>query len=52
MVLLDKKDAGIRPLVVGELIRGLASKAAMKAANEDLQELHPIQIGVGGHKCR
>ena len=48
LVPLLKKDNGLRPLVVGELIRALCSKVAMAAATEDLRELHPLQIGVGG----
>ena len=43
-----KKDGGIRPIAVGEILRRLVSKAAMRAlSKKDEQLLSPLQLGVG-----
>ena len=42
------KNNWVQPLVVGELLRALVSKAALKKVNNQLSALQPHQIGVGG----
>ena len=48
LIPLNKKDSGIRPIVVGEFLRGMVSKLALKEVDHTLQALQPAQIGVGG----
>ena len=48
LVPVNKKDGGIRPIVVGEFLRGLVSKLALKHVDHQLQGLQPAQIAVGG----
>ena len=48
LVPLNKKDDGIRPIVVGEFLWGMVSKLALKEVEHLLQSLQPAQIGVGG----
>ena len=48
LIPLNKKDGGIRPIVVGEFLRGMVSKLALKEVDHTLQALQPAQIGVGG----
>ena len=43
-----KNDSGVRPIVVGELLRGLVSKLVLKEVEHSLLFLQPAQIGVGG----
>ena len=47
LIPLIKKDGGVRPLVVGELMRTLVSKCALKEVTPQLAQLQPHQIGVG-----
>ena len=42
-------DGGIRPLVVGELLRAVVAKIAAKQGAEAGYSLLPLQIGVGGN---
>ena len=43
-----KKDGGIRPIAVGEILRRLVSKAAMRALSKKAEQLlSPLQLGVG-----
>ena len=43
-----KKDGGLRPIAVGEVLRRLTSKCAARAVLPDaLQILSPLQVGVG-----
>ena len=45
---LRKKDDGIRPIVVGNVFRRLASKIAAKRVVPELRrQLPPVQLGVG-----
>ena len=48
LIPLNKKDQGIRPIVVGEFLRNLVSKLALKEVESQLLALQPTQIGVGG----
>ena len=48
LVPINKKDAGIRPLVVGECLRAIIAKTAMHEHAGDIAELQPLQVGVGG----
>ena len=48
LIPLNKKDQGIRPVVVGEFFRSLVSKLALKEVEGQLLALQPAQIGVGG----
>ena len=48
LVPLNKKDNGLRPLVVGEFLRSLVGKLACRAAAGDAQALRPLQVGAGG----
>ena len=48
LIPLNKKDAGIRPIVVGEFLRELTSKLALKQVEHQLHALQPAQVGVGG----
>ena len=43
-----KKDNGIRPIVVGELLRSLIAKVALAELGDGLADLQPLQVGVGG----
>ena len=47
LIPLNKKDGGIRPLVVRELLRAIVSKLALRAVEADLTSLQPLQVGVG-----
>ena len=47
LVPLRKKDEGIRPLVIGELLRAIAAKLSLAEIENCLQALQPLQIGVG-----
>jgi hypothetical protein len=48
LVPLIKKDGGIRPIVVGEVIRRLISKLCVAAVFHDARDyLQPLQLGVG-----
>jgi hypothetical protein len=48
LVPIIKKDGGIRPIVVGEVIRRLISKLCVTAVFQDAREyLQPLQLGVG-----
>ena len=43
-----KKDGGVRPIGVGNILRRLASKCAAAAmANKAAEKLVPLQLGVG-----
>ena len=42
------KDNGIRPIVVGELLRSLIAKVALAELGDGLADLQPLQVGVGG----
>ena len=45
---LRKKDGGVRPIAVGNVIRRLASKMAAKCVIPELRrQLPPVQLGVG-----
>ena len=48
LVPVRKKDQGIRPIVVGELLRSLIAKVALAELGEGLADLQPLQVGVGG----
>ena len=48
LIPLNKKDEGIRPLVVGKVLRAIVAKLALKEVDGALQALQPAQIGVGG----
>ena len=48
LIPLNKKDRGVRPIVVGEYLRALVSKLALKEVEHSLQALQPAQISVGG----
>ena len=48
LIPLRKKDGGIRPLVVIELLRSLVSKLCLQEVSSSLRTLQPLQIGVGG----
>ena len=48
LIPLNKKDAGVRPLVVGEYLRAIVAKAALKQVDHHLMALQPLQVGVGG----
>ena len=44
---LNKKDGGIRPVVLGELLRRLAHKALLRSLGEELASLGPsVQLGL------
>ena len=47
LIPLNKKDTGIRPIVVGELLRALIAKASLKEVEHLLVALQPLQLGVG-----
>jgi len=48
LIPLLKKDAGVRPIVIGECLRAIAAKALLKATDAgELEQLHPLQLGVG-----
>ena len=47
LIPLIKKDSGVRPLVVGELLRALVSKCALSEVTHQLTQLQPHQLGVG-----
>ncbi len=53
LIPLNKKDGGIRPIVVGETLRRLFGKTLLTtpALKEAVQELVPRQTGVGVAKC-
>ena len=43
-----KKDGGIRPIAVGEILRRLVSKAAMRVLSKKAEQLlSPLQLGIG-----
>ena len=43
-----KKDDGVRPIAVGEVLRRLVAKIVLKQAMPDIQQLFPpVQVGVG-----
>ena len=48
LIPLNKKDSGIRPIVVGEFLRSMVSKLALKEVDHTPQALQPAQNGVGG----
>ena len=48
LIPLNKKDQGLRPVVVGEFFRSLVSKLALKEVQGQLLALQPAQIGVSG----
>ena len=48
LIPLIKKDGGVRPLVVGETLRALVSKVALKFLGNSVDALQPLQVGVGG----
>ena len=48
LIPLNKKDHGIRPLVVGELFRAIVAKMILKEAETGLSAMQPTQVGVGG----
>ena len=48
LIALKKKDDGVRPIVVGFVIRRLASKLISRYASAKLlDKLSPVQLGVG-----
>ena len=47
MVPLLKKDGGIRPLVVGSILRALIGKCLLRQAQGDLFFMSPLQFGMG-----
>ena len=47
LIPIIKKDAGVRPLVVGEVLRALVYKAALKEVSHQPAQLQTHQIGVG-----
>ena len=43
-----KKDGGLRPIAVGEVLRRLTSKCIARAVRDDaFRALTPLQVGVG-----
>ena len=48
LIPVRKKDGGIRPIVVGEVLRSLIAKAALAEMGDGLDGLQPLQVGVGG----
>ena len=48
LIPLNKKDSGIRPLVVGEILRALVAKLALREVDHCLSVLQPLQVAVGG----
>ena len=45
---MPKKDGGMRPIAVGEVLRRLAAKVVCAAYKDDvIDHLWPLQIGVG-----
>ena len=48
LVALEKKDGGVRPIVIGLVLRRLASKLVARYAQEKLAPVwSPLQLGVG-----
>ena len=48
LLAMPKKDGGVRPIAVGEVIRRLTAKVVCAAYKDDLaNHLWPLQIGVG-----
>ena len=53
LVHVCKKDNGIRPIVVGELLRSLIAKVALAMLGDGLADLQPLQGAENpGHKLQ
>ena len=49
LIPLRKKDGGIRPIAVGEVLRRLAGKILIRMGQDEVvqRHLYPVQLGVG-----
>ncbi len=53
LIPLSKKDGGVRPIAVGETLRGIVGKCLLllDAVKEEVACLQPRQCGVGAVEC-